>query len=360
MNNNEQTQRASENQPVCKPDDELTLKDIFQVLFRGKKIIMLVMMITTLGALGYIASKKNIYNAYIVLKPALGWSNGDILALPEVLFGDKEKNKVMVKEAYIRTIFIGEVKSPALMKNYFSKKNSFDIGNKDGIENVNNEHVIDEMIQEMQVYFDNNNKITISADSQNKNIGLWLDGIVELANKSVRQKIVNKVQGDIGEYVKKITTNIGVVRTISRYEREDELVRLQEQYELAKKLEINNNSFEFAGPEYLKGMRFIKAEIESLNRRKSDDAYITGLRKLQEQVNFLKNFDIKSIFNDGALMVVKETAGSTTQLVAPNKKRIIALAIALGGMLGVILVFILETSGVAFIKKEQQVNKSRS
>src|SRR5690606_36674183 len=96
-----------------------------------------------------------------------------------------------------------------------------------------------------------------------------------------------------------------VLRDTVKQRREDRIAVLKEALEVADSVGLdtpqgtmwqtfstNISSSAFDGsPLYLRGAKAIRAELEVLMQRKSDDPFIPELRSLQERLQFLKGMD---------------------------------------------------------------------
>ena len=124
-------------------------------------------------------------------------------------------------------------------------------------------------------------------------------------------------------------------------------------------------------PDYLKGTRFLEAELTALRSRKSNDQNITLLRGLEEKLALLDNNRQVEIlesrkdytaftgsadalrsqisqlealivkdYSTVALMRVDQQGMVPTRPTKPRKMLILAVAIVVGGMLGVLVALI--------------------
>lgn len=90
--------------------------------------------------------------------------------------------------------------------------------------------------------------------------------------------------------------------------------------------------------EYMRGSKAIDAELSVLKNRQKDDPFIAGLRDIQEQVEYLKSIKIDPELVK--VVRVDQSAQVPTSPIKPNKKLIVAVALVLGGMLGVFIALI--------------------
>ena len=79
---------------------------------------------------------------------------------------------------------------------------------------------------------------------------------------------------------------------------------------------------------------------------KSDDAFISGLRDLQEQLTLLRSFKISETGMHS--ITVDQAAYPPKNRIKPNRRLIVSLGTVVGFFLGIFLVFF-----VSFIQKQK-------
>ncbi|MCY1438802.1 G-rich domain on putative tyrosine kinase [compost metagenome] len=89
---------------------------------------------------------------------------------------------------------------------------------------------------------------------------------------------------------------------------------------------------------YMRGAKAIRAELQVLQARQSDDPFILELRKLQDRLAFLKGIDVKP--DNVAVFTLDSAAEVPETPIKPKKVLIIALGVVLGGMLGVFIALV--------------------
>ncbi len=153
-----------------------------------------------------------------------------------------------------------------------------------------------------------------------------------------------------------IQSEIGDLRDKAKYSRQDEIERLRKNIELARSLNVTENMLMRSGAvsrggadvtvvtardrslDYLRGTKALTAELGALVKRKSDDAYIIGLRDKQlESKRLLSLHFIPEKFTpylqEGEVILPQHP-------VKPQKYLILLLAGILGGFVGMILIFL--------------------
>lgn len=89
---------------------------------------------------------------------------------------------------------------------------------------------------------------------------------------------------------------------------------------------------------YMRGSKALKAEIQALESRVSDDPFIPTLRTLQEQQRLFNSLSINpekvAVFRQDGSVDIPDTP------VKPKKALILAIGLMAGGLLGVFLVLV--------------------
>lgn len=89
---------------------------------------------------------------------------------------------------------------------------------------------------------------------------------------------------------------------------------------------------------YMRGSKALKAEIQALESRVSDDPFIPTLRTLQEQQRLFNSLSINpekvAVFRQDGVVETPDTP------VRPKKALVMAIGLVLGGMLGIFLALI--------------------
>lgn len=151
-------------------------------------------------------------------------------------------------------------------------------------------------------------------------------------------------------------SDIALLRQKAKLERADEIERLQRDIKLAESLGISkymllcpDNAEKNGGsvigtsqtvPNYMRGSLVLKAELEALQKRESDDAYIIGLR--DKEINLGRLDDLRISMDDVLPYEQVGEISSSSRPVKPDKKLVIVLAVVLGLISGVLAAFFVE------------------
>lgn len=175
----------------------------------------------------------------------------------------------------------------------------------------------------------------------------WAEHYIKDVEKRSIQEMLNNARSEIQVRGRNLVQQIETLRESARVRREDRAVQLEEALKVAQAIGLENPPM-IAGQmndqlsaimegnlTYMRGAKALKAEIEALKQRKSDDPFVPELRGLQEQHALYESLTIQpdrvAVYRlDGAI----ETPD---QPVKPQKALILLLGAVLGGMLGVLL-----------------------
>lgn len=180
----------------------------------------------------------------------------------------------------------------------------------------------------------------------------WVKLYVDLASEKTQKDIADTVSIDINMRAKSIQARISILREGARKYREDRIIRLSEELGIAEKLGLQAphikasrissdgelEQFVDGNLMYMRGAKTIRAELDILKNRKNDDPFITGLRELENQLDFLTKINISP---DGVAVFTLDSAAEVPETpIKPKKALSLVLGLVLGGMLGVYIALI--------------------
>ena len=172
-----------------------------------------------------------------------------------------------------------------------------------------------------------------------------------------------------------------IANALADYDRKtsDRLAYLSEQASIARKLGVAKNTIEaqmFSAqngmvanvktdtPFYLRGYEAIEKEIELIKSRTKKEAFVSGLLELEQKQRTLKQdktleraeslFTATPIMSTNDFSAVSVTVEATSFETKSKKMLMLALAVVIGGMIGVIYVLI---SSAVRNRKQQQSTK---
>ncbi|NWB95157.1 chain-length determining protein [Pseudomonas gingeri] len=175
----------------------------------------------------------------------------------------------------------------------------------------------------------------------------WATKYVVQAGELAKNEIIKNVSIESEVRARNLEQQISSAREKSSKAREDSIARLSEALRIAESIGLEKppaitvSQSVIAGGEagqltYMRGSRALRAEIENLRARESDDPFTDNLRDLQDRYSFLKGLKIES-----AVVSVYRQDGGVELPDSPLKPRK-ALILVLGVIAGLI-------TGIAFV-----------
>ena len=420
--------------PVYPQEDEINLVDLFRVLVKRKLTIIGLTVLTTLLAVGYALSIPSVYMSQSVILPP---------TLKQVEFF-KYREAVTVNQAFNtfkrhlytdqQQVLVGLNLKDAVLEqgSEEANENRLDSGAKRSF-------TLEE-VREVQRVRNFRNKstqdntffmprVTISFQGPDPDLNSeMINRLVKIASDNAKNELFENTSEKITTQKLLLVKDINQLRKIylagqrddidrlqikSKFDQQsirNQIVTLRNKAIVARKDRIENLSehamiardaglmpgaetetvgklvgvnIERRGPLYLRGEKVLLLEVEQLKQRKSDDAFIPGLRDLDAQLSLLKldlenkikdltvrgkkdhlfnglrskEFELYKLqdldftrFQLGSVMnVVSEASPSKKPINKRKRKLIVALGVVLGVMIGIIGAFFLN-----FLENQKQ------
>ncbi|MDA3785369.1 MAG: Wzz/FepE/Etk N-terminal domain-containing protein [Deltaproteobacteria bacterium] len=357
-------------------DDEIDLIDIWRLLVRRWRWIAVITLTCTALAVAYALVAPRVYRAEaFLLPPQVGdieqlnistvSSNVDHLDISKMTSGigrsgNSKVNAVSVEDVYGQTL--KNLQSLSVRRLFFDEHNLLESLRGQGGEDAGAQKVFAEAFHERltvaQGKKDRADFVTVSLEGEDpEQITSWLNTFLTMVNGYTIDVLQQNLQSNVGAKKKSIENNIHALQQVAQNRRQDRIAELQEALYIATQLGIEqrakispsasspakgNSEFGVAvntaeTPLYLRGVRELQAEIDMLQKRKSDDPFIYSLRNLQEELSRLNQIQvdtdkIKAFRLDQMAMVPDGP-------IKPNRKLVVALGCVLGLMLGVFAAF---------------------
>ncbi|MDO8768203.1 MAG: Wzz/FepE/Etk N-terminal domain-containing protein [Burkholderiaceae bacterium] len=177
----------------------------------------------------------------------------------------------------------------------------------------------------------------------------WVAAYIGQAGDLAKNEMIKNLAIESQVRARNLEQQIASARENSRKAREDSIVRLGEALRIAESIGLEKppaitvNQSVIAGGEsgqltYMRGSKALKAEIENLQARKSDDPFTDRLRELQDKYNFFS--ELKT---DAASVSVYRQDGDVElpdNPIKPNRALILILGVISGLILGVAFVLL--------------------
>lgn len=346
----------ADNSPTgARYEDEISLLDLFMILWRNRIVSVVVAAAILVLTLAYLFLAQPVYKAETQLLPPqprdvqplnvaqqlglLGYGPGDV-------YGE----------------FIRQLNSLDLRYRFFRENNLLDYyveGEKGVLENT----VFHEMFSEKLVVHyprkDSNDyfhRVTFEIDDDEKSAEL-LNRFIEMAVTMARDNLIGNVKNSMAAEIQRLESDLASKKNVIKQRREDLVAQMEEALLIARRLKINrpadytreyerytqNESVAvnvMERPLYIRGILALEAEIETLKNRKSDEPYISGLRDVEERLDAIRAlaFDPQSI----RVVTIDMPALIPEKPLRPKKLLVLVIGMLMAGFLGIAAAFIAE------------------
>jgi len=366
----------SSNSPQVNDHDEIDLFELVENLWDQKVLIALFALVSVFLGHCYTLVAPEKWTAEMYISEAsplqIDSLNPPELAVfnQQVSLEDQLKDKTQSDSKMLSVKVLNEVApeiTPAdLMKSLTSEIRSvrtllqFDAQRSESIFKNSAELTEEERIEAANGFLENMLKITPpSKTTTNTAIALTLDSpgrassvlsdYVQFADEKIVKKREENLKLAITRAIQ--TNEFEIERSKRSYVRrlEEDLALLEEALRIAQSAGIkdnqsglfvdrNGNRLTEASGLYLRGERLLRAEMQALKARISSSAVIPEVRNLQAENELLKGIVIDT--NSASSFLLEKPATPPTGRDSPKTKLVLALALVLGGMLGVLTALI--------------------
>lgn len=328
-------------------NDEIDLRELFVSLWAERLRILVVTLLVSGGAAAYAFLTTPIYEAKSSLLPPqlsdiAGYNLGRAAAnLPNFTVKDVYQvfTRNLISDA-LRRKFFREVYLPALSEDERAE-------HQDKLWKRFNEKVLSASVPDEKEHPE---YLEVRVEYKDPELAakwtnLYVKSAAELTSNNMQQNVLLEIATRIQETERRIA----VLRETALQRRQDRIVQLKEALAVADTVGISApqvttgrtssdgalSSFVDGSLMYMRGANAIRAELQTLENRKSDDPFITELRDLQSQQAFLKGIDVKpdhvAAFTLDSVAEVPETP------IKPKKALVLAIGVVLGLVLGVLV-----------------------
>jgi chain length determinant protein (polysaccharide antigen chain regulator) len=179
----------------------------------------------------------------------------------------------------------------------------------------------------------------------------WANRYIDLTARQSLGEMLKNAQSELSVQAGNIERQIKSQRDSAKARREDRITQLQEALKIAEEIGLEkplmitgrSNDGELAAfmggsLMYMRGAKALRAELQVLKSRESDDPFIPDLRNLQEQYGIYAGVNLDpeavAVFRQDGKIEIPDAA------IKPRKALILALGMVLGGMLGIFIALI--------------------
>lgn len=335
-------------------DVEINLQALVHSVWRKKWLILSVALLSTIFAAAYAFTAKPVYEAKLFTIPP---TQNDIANFNYGRTPEYDLVPLTIKDVY--TIFLRILNSESLRREFFesvylpSLSDEERKGAKDALYSR-----FSKMLVVTLPARDAGDQSAIAVQALDPNLASkWVQLYVERASEVAKNELIKNVTTECQVRARNLLQQINSIRESGVRRRQDSIAKLREALRVAEQIGLDkppiitgSPTVELAGSLdgqvlYMRGSKALKAEIQNLEQRQSDDPFVKDLRDLQIKYEFYKSLEVKS--SDVWVYRQDGEVSRPDTPVQPKKNLIIALGLILGLMLGFlisIIKYLTETS----------------
>jgi chain length determinant protein (polysaccharide antigen chain regulator) len=327
--------------------NEINLYELVVALWAQKFLIVGVALIVTLAAATYAFVSKPVYEARVYLQPPT--LNG----IADFNYGrtrDSELTPFTIKDVY--DVFARCLQSETLRRAFFKDTYlpSLSESERGGSQDV----LYSKFLRELTIGFptkEQPDRYSIAAEGEDAaQVTKWVKTFAARAGSAAENEMIRNTTREAEVRARNLGQQISTIQETESRIRQDSITRLREALTIAEAIGLQNPpiisgnlSAEVSAAmdgqlTYMRGSKALKAEIENLENRKSDDPFIEKLRALQIKQSFYQDLQVSpesvSVYRqDGPIE-------QPDRPIKPKKGLIILLGLLLGTILGVMIALI--------------------
>tara|TARA_B100000945_G_scaffold307046_1_gene295085 strand:- start:525 stop:1661 length:1137 start_codon:yes stop_codon:yes gene_type:complete len=345
-------------------DSTIDLYEIWIPIWNKKWLIIAITVLSALGSVIYALQLQKIYKAETLLLPpkeknfqSLNLAGIKELATPDI----ENKMNTRFNSLGIFKIFKQNLNSRTLHKKFIKEYGLMEILAPNRTPDTRDVDIYSGFTGLINVLEDEG-VTSLSIELYDPEISAkWVNDFTNFVDKETVSMLVEDLQNSIENRIREIEYSIESKRFIAEKRRKDQIIRYSENAEIAKQLgiigrvdatniiqttQMNVDIANASSPLYYLGYEALMTEINILRSRKSDDAFIIGLRDMQEQLEKLNS--IKFDFDKMSSVRIDQEAYPPKFPIKPNRRLIVTLVTLVGLFSAICLIFIIE-----FIKNQR-------
>ncbi|CAN1599898.1 LPS O-antigen chain length determinant protein WzzB [Pseudomonas mediterranea] len=319
--------------------DEIDLIALARGLWSQRKMIFAVTLLVTTCAAAYAFLSKPVYESKLFIMPP---TQNDIAELNYGRGKNTELDPYSIK--YVYDVFVRNLQSESLRQKIFNEVYlpSLDESQRQGAldrlyKRFSRELVIRGPGKDTPDRF----SVTVQGGDAVRTTE-WAKIYVHHASEAAESELVKNVRTEASVSARNLEQEIVSLRETAQRVREDRIQQLREALKIAEAIGLTSSAMHTSGAvditvdtgdqlDYQRGSKALAAEVNALESRSSDDAFISELRPLQMQYNFYRKLSV----NPDNMAVYRQD-GSVEIPERPIKPRK-GLILILGSIAGLIL-----------------------
>ena len=324
--------------------NEVDLRMLMVALWRQRFVIAgFVIMATVLAAL-YAFLSSPVYEAKIVVVPP---TQNDIANYNYGRTPDNQLTPFTVKDVY--SVFLRNLQGETLRREFFNEIYLPSLSEEE--RKKSQESLYSDFSKALTVTIaakDNIDRYSVVArDEFPEQAAMFIDKYVARASDLAKKEMVKNISSEADVLARNLQQQIVLFREVGQREREDSITKLREALLVAEAIGLEkppvvsgDSAVKIAGsldeqPMYMRGTKALRAEIENLEARKSDDPFINKLRTMQIKSKFYTGLE-SNIMNVQVFRMDGEVK-LPERPVQPKKAIILLVGILIGLIIGVMI-----------------------
>ncbi|UZE25363.1 Wzz/FepE/Etk N-terminal domain-containing protein [Pseudomonas sp. B21-056] len=320
--------------------DEIDLIELVRGLWAQKWLIIGVTLLVTIGAAAYAFLSKPVYEAKLFIMPPT--QNG----IAELNYGrakSTELDAYSIKHVY--DVFARNLQAESIRQKFFNEVYlpSLDESQRKGAL----DRVYERFSRELVVRGpgkDTPDRFSVTVQGGDPvRATEWAKAYVQRASEAAESELIKNVTTEASVRARNIEQRIVSLRETAQRLREDRIQQLREALKIAEAIGLTTPTINSSASvditvdtgnkmDYQRGSKALAAEVNVLESRASDDAFISGLRALQMRYNFYRKLNIDSerisVYRQDGSVEVPESP------IKPRKMLALLLGVIAGGLLG--------------------------
>ncbi|WLH94296.1 Wzz/FepE/Etk N-terminal domain-containing protein [Pseudomonas hefeiensis] len=326
--------------------DEIDLIELVRGLWAQKWLILGVTLLVTVGAGLYAFLSKPVYEAKLFIMPP---TQNDIAELNYGRGKSTELNIYSIK--YVYDVFARNLQGESLRQKFFNEvylPSLSEDERKGALDRLYERFSRELAIRGPGKGTPDRFSITVQGVDPVKATE-WARSYVQRASEAAESELIKNVTAEASVRARNLEQRIVSLRENAQRVREDRIQQLREALKIAESIGLTSPAINSTAAvditvetgnkmDYQRGSKALAAEIEALESRSSDDAFIKDLRSLQMRYSFYRklNIDAESISvyrQDGSVEVPESP-------IKPRKALILLLGVVVGGVLGSLIALV--------------------
>lgn len=321
--------------------NEIDLFELISALWAQKVLIICVALVGALAAATYAFLSKPVYEARVYLQPPT--LNG----IADFNYGrtvGAELTPFTIKDVY--EVFSRNLQSESLRRDFFNQVYlpSLPPSERSGSQDMLYAEFLKVLTIGLPTKEQPDRYSVIAQGADPAHATAWVKDFVARAGAAAEKEMISNITREAEVRARNLGQQIATLQETESRIRQDSITRLREALAIAEAIGLKNpplisgnlSAEVSAGMDgqltYMRGSKALKAEIQNLETRKSDDPFIGTLRSLQIKQSFYKDLQVSpdnvSVYRqDGPIE-------QPDRPIKPKKALIILLGLFLGGVLG--------------------------